>query len=76
MQGGTDHDCANNLLLMVGQFKKHGFYNEPPNLQKLINGDLKYSIDFRSVYNIIIKNFFKENPLPIIGKTFPEIHFI
>ena len=74
--GGTDHGCANNLLLMGGQLKKQGFYNEPPDLQKLNNGDLKYSIDFRSVYNTIIKNFFKENPLPIIGKPFSVLHFI
>ena len=74
--GGTDHGGANNLLLMGGHLKKSGFYNESPDLQNLNNGDLKYSIDFRSVYKTIIKSFFKENPFPIIGKTFPELHFI
>jgi len=51
--GGTDHGTANNLFLIGGNLKSAGIYNSQPDLTNLEDGDLKYEIDFRSVYATI-----------------------
>ncbi len=55
---GTDHGTANNVFLIGQNLKKSGFYNEAPNLSSLdYNGDLQFSIDFRSIYANIIEEW-------------------
>ncbi len=74
--GGTDHGCASNILLVGNNLKKPGFYNDPPNLNDLDNGDLKYTVDFRSVYATIIQRHLNGDTNKILGDTFPELTFI
>ncbi len=56
---GTDHGAANNLLLIGGQLRKPGFFNDPPDLSSLIDGDLPHVIDFRSIYANIVEDWLK-----------------
>ena len=74
--GGTDHGCANNLLLIGGNLKESGFYNEDPDLKNLENGDLKYTVDFRSVYATILEKFLDSPFVPVLGQKFPLLDFI
>ena len=49
---GTDHGAAGNMFLIGGSLKKAGLYNDMPSLEDLDAGDLKYSVDFKSIYAI------------------------
>ena len=61
---GTDHGAGNCLFVMGGQVNG-GVYGGQPDLreQNLIKGNLKYRIDFRSVYSQIVEGW--------IGTTTP-----
>ena len=74
--GGTDHGCAGNILLVGSNLKKPGFYNDPPNLNDLDKGDLRYAVDFRSVYATIIQRHLNGDVNNVLGKTFPKLTFI
>jgi uncharacterized protein (DUF1501 family) len=52
---GTDHGTAAPMFVIGGNNKGKVLGNNP-NLTNLDNGDLKYEIDFRSVYSSILKN--------------------
>ena len=55
---GTDHGAANNVFVIGKNLKKAGFYNNLASLSDLDdNGDLKYDIDFRSVYSTILSEW-------------------
>jgi uncharacterized protein (DUF1501 family) len=47
--GGTDHGTAAPHMLLGGRVKG-GLYGAPPRLDDLDEGDLKYAIDYRSLY--------------------------
>jgi uncharacterized protein (DUF1501 family) len=68
--GGTDHGTANNLFLMGGNLKKPGIYNEMPNLTDLDEGDLKYKIDFRSIYATLLEKHLQTNSEKILNGKF------
>jgi uncharacterized protein (DUF1501 family) len=74
--GGTDHGCASNVLLIGNNLKKLGIYNDPPNLYDLDKGDLKFTVDFRSVYATIIQRHLNGDANMILGETFPGLTFI
>ena len=52
---GTDHGTAAPMFVIGGQNKGQIIGNNP-NLEDLDNGDLKYEIDFRSVYASLLQN--------------------
>ena len=54
---GTDHGTASNILLLGGRVKG-GTYGADPNLSDIEAGNLKWKVDFRSVYQTIIENWF------------------
>jgi len=75
--GGTDHGTANNVFIIGKNLKKTGFYNEAPNLSDLdANGDLRYSIDFRSIYATILDKWLDVNDQSILRKSFDKLDFI
>jgi uncharacterized protein (DUF1501 family) len=65
--GGTDHGTANNVFLMGGQLPKQGFYNQAPDLQNLVNDDLAYEIDFRSIYASLLENWLETDAKVVLG---------
>lgn len=67
---GTDHGTANNLWLLGGQLKSNGLYNPLSDLSDLHNGDLKYQVDFRSVYSSILKDWMRVPKHPLLNKGF------
>ena len=74
--GGTDHGTANNIMLFSGDLKKQGVFNEVPNLESLAEGDLQYSLDFRSVYATILRKWLHADDQIILGRTFDMLNFI
>jgi uncharacterized protein (DUF1501 family) len=68
---GTDHGCAGNILLISNNLKTKGFYNDPPDLSDLDKGDVKYKIDFRSVYAALLEKQLDMKHELILGRQFP-----
>lgn len=73
---GTDHGTANNMFLISGSLAKPGIYNEPANLSDLDQGDLKYHIDFRSVYATVLSHWLKANDAKILGSKYDYLSLI
>ncbi|MDX1406476.1 MAG: twin-arginine translocation pathway signal, partial [Saprospiraceae bacterium] len=67
---GTDHGAGNNLFVISDQVQRPGFYNAPPDLDNLDNGDVRYQVDFRSVYADILEHWLDIDPLPVLGHRF------
>lgn len=65
---GTDHGAANNMFLLSGGING-GVYGGQPNLTDLIKGNLKHTIDFRSVYAQIIEGWFGGQASPVFGAS-------
>ena len=53
---GTDHGTAGPMFLMGGHVQG-GLYGEDPSLEALQNGNLRYTVDFRSVYSTVLGNW-------------------
>ena len=68
---GTDHGCAGNILLVSNDLKTKGFYNDPPDLSDLDKGDVKYKIDFRSVYAALLEKQLDMKHELVLGRQFP-----
>lgn len=74
--GGTDHGAASPLLL-IGSPVKGGFYGQAPSLTGLDStGNLKYTVDFRSVYQEILEAHLGADAKEVLGDAFERIPFI
>lgn len=69
---GTDHGAAGPMFL-CGDGLRGGLIGTPPSLTDLIDGDLKFAIDFRGVYAEILESWFGVASQPILGQTFPPV---
>lgn len=60
---GTDHGMAAPHFLMGGKLKG-GFVGQTPNLSRLRNNNLEFEIDYRTVYETVLREHFglNENP--------------
>lgn len=58
---GTDHGTAAPHFAIGGKVKG-GFYGKTPDLNNLVNGDLKYTIDYRNLYSTIAKMWWNISP--------------
>jgi uncharacterized protein (DUF1501 family) len=74
--GGTDHGTANNVFIAGGKLKKPGIFNKPPDLSDLDTGDLKFSVDFRSIYQNILSNWLNINSNNVLHKEFDKISVV
>ena len=63
--GGTDHGTAAPQLLVGGKVKG-GFYGAQPSLTDLLDGDLRYHVDYRDLYATVITNWW-DLPAGIFG---------
>jgi uncharacterized protein (DUF1501 family) len=68
--GGTDHGTAAPMF-MIGKGVKEGIVGKHPSLTDLDQGDLKYNLDFRSVYATVLQNWLETASKPILGDQFP-----
>jgi uncharacterized protein (DUF1501 family) len=74
--GGTDHGAASPVLL-VGSPVKGGLYGGPPSLENLDStGNLKYTVDFRSVYQEILTSHLGADAKSVLGDVFDRVPFI
>src|SRR5450631_703364 len=73
---GTDHGAAAPLFI-VGKPVKGGLYGEQPSLTSTIDsGNLKYTVDFRSVYQTLIRDWLQGDPAAVLGASYPELPII
>ncbi len=66
---GTDHGAAGPMLL-IGKNVKGGLHGSNPNLQELVNGDLKFETDFRSVYAATLDQWIGGDSGVVLGQKF------
>ena len=69
---GTDHGAAAPMFLLGGGLKER-VVGRHPSLTDLDHGDLKFGIDFRSVYAAILQDWLGTPSKPVLGQSFPPI---
>ncbi|MGH7723712.1 MAG: DUF1501 domain-containing protein [Candidatus Dormibacteria bacterium] len=73
---GTDHGAAAPLFV-VGRSVKGGLYGEQPSLTSTIDsGNLKHTVDFRSVYQTLIRDWLQGDASSVLGASYPELPLI
>ena len=75
---GTDHG-ASSVAFVVGEHVKGGVYGTYPSLEpseQEEGGNLKSSMDFRSVYTTILEDWMHMDPVPIVGGNFEKVPFL
>ena len=72
--GGTDHGAAAPLFI-IGNRVHAGLLGTYPSLAPtdLFQGDLKFTVDFRSVYASVLEGWLKTSSLPILGRRFQPL---
>ena len=75
--GGTDHGAANQVFVIGENLKKPGLYNKLASLRDLdSNGDLKFEIDFRSVYSTVLSKWLETSDKTLLNGSFKGLNFI
>ncbi|HLB77979.1 MAG TPA: DUF1501 domain-containing protein, partial [Candidatus Dormibacteraeota bacterium] len=72
---GTDHGAAGTMFVLGGRVRG-GFHGGLPSLAHLDSGDLKYTVDFRSVYATVLEKWLGAEPSAILGQPFPLAEFV
>ena len=74
---GTDHGSG-GVAFVVGDNVKGGMYGEYPSLEpdKLLEGDLHFNNDFRSIYSDLLENWMGLDAQPLVNGTFEKFNFI
>jgi uncharacterized protein (DUF1501 family) len=72
---GTDHGTAAPVFLF-GPMVRPGLIGSHPSLTDLDDGDLKYGIDFRSVYAGVLKEWLGADPRQIIRGSFRSVPIV
>jgi uncharacterized protein (DUF1501 family) len=72
---GTDHGAAAPMFL-AGAKVKAGTHGQFPSLAPpdLLNGDLRFTTDFRSVYAGVLEDWLRTPSEPILHRRFEPIH--
>jgi len=75
--GGTDHGAAAPMFI-VGNRVKAGLLGRYPSLapDDLFRGDVKYTVDFRSVYAAVLEQWLKTKSAPILGRQFQPLQIV
>jgi uncharacterized protein (DUF1501 family) len=73
---GTDHGTIQPLIV-IGNPVHGGIYGEQPSLTDLDNaGNMKYKVDFRSVYGTILDKWLGANSQSILGANYENVGFL
>lgn len=73
---GTDHGKA-SCLFVAGAGVKGGLHSSYPSLTDLSEGDIKHSVDFRSVYGTLLGDWLKVPDIkPILGANYSKLRLI
>lgn len=73
--GGTDHGTAAPMYF-IGDMIKPGLLGQHPSLADLDQGDLKFNVDFRSVYSGVLSDWMKAPAGEILGGEFRKAEII
>ena len=75
--GGTDHGAAAPLFI-VGDKIKSGLLGKYPSLAPgdLFQGDIKYTVDFRSVYAGILEEWLQTKSMPVLSRKFDPLEIV
>ena len=69
---GTDHGAAAPSFV-IGQSVRGGLHGATPDLGDLVEGDLRYSIDFRSIYSTLLKDWMHTDARAVLGGRFDSL---
>jgi len=73
---GTDHGTGGPMFV-IGNHVRGGFYGNSPSLTDLDQaGNVKFDIDFRSVYSTVLSDWLQTDPVAVLGGSFENIGFI
>ena len=73
---GTDHGTAAPLIL-IGDPVAKGVYGQTPDLKRLDDdGNLRYTVDFRSIYQEVLDTHLGVDAKEILGARFDRIPFL
>jgi len=74
---GTDHGAAAPMFV-IGNHVKAGLLGQYPSLapSDLYQGDIKYTVDFRSVYASVLENWLKTRSEPILGRKYQPLPLV
>jgi len=72
---GTDHGAAGPMFV-VGKSIRGGLYGDHPKLDDLDDGDLRFGIDFRSVYSTVLEDWLGASASDVLGGNFEKINFL
>jgi uncharacterized protein (DUF1501 family) len=67
--GGTDHGTAAPMFV-IGPTARQGVVGEHPSMSDLDEGDLKYTLDFRSVYAGVLQDWLKADSEKVLEGKF------
>lgn len=74
--GGTDHGKAGTVFLLGDRVEGGAFVGDVPNLSDLDGGDLKTTIDFRSVYRTLITDWLGGDASAVLGGNYENLGLI
>jgi len=73
---GTDHGTAAPMFVLGNAINK-GIYGEPPSLSSLDkDGNMKYTVDFRSVYATVLDRWMGAASKDVLGGSFGSQNFL
>ncbi len=74
---GSDHGSG-GVAFAIGDPVKGGLYSEYPSLaaDKLLEGDLHFSVDFRGVHGTLVEKWLGLDAVPVVGGNFPQLDFV
>ena len=74
---GTDHGSG-GVAFVIGDHIKGGLYGQYPSLEedKLLEGDLHFNNDFRSIYTDLLENWMGLDAQPLVNGAFEKFNFI
>lgn len=66
--GGTDHG-AGSVAFLAGERVAGGIHGPVPSLSALVDGDVPSTVDFRSFYGSILRDWLAVPPTPVLGQA-------
>ena len=74
---GTDHGSG-GAAFVIGDAVAGGMHGVYPSLKEedLLDGDLHFQVDFRSVYSTVLEQWLGLDARPIVGGNFEQLDFV
>ena len=74
---GTDHGSG-GLAFVIGDGVKGGHHGEYPSMDadKLVEGDLEFNLDFRSIYTEILEDWLEVDAGPVVKGVYEKVGFL